>query len=205
VGSCAAPQTKQRLTLISCTAPVKVPLSRVLLQVAPEQVNFRRTVSVEDREGRQTASGELSRVRLNRAGILVTSEELAVSVNGSPGEFTLVIDNGDNPPLTITTAQPLSLERRIYFDPQGRTTLRLFYGDEKLSAPVYDYARFFHVAASAAEVQLGAGAHNAQYTGRPDDRPWSERHMGILWGVMIMAVLVLAILALRGLRPGNSR
>ncbi|HKI00192.1 MAG TPA: hypothetical protein VJ999_13910 [Candidatus Sulfotelmatobacter sp.] len=180
-------------------------MSRVLLQVAPEQVNFRRTVSVEDREGRQTASGELSRVRLNRAGILVTSEELAVSVNGSPGEFTLVIDNGDNPPLTITTAQPLSLERRIYFDPQGRTTLRLFYGDEKLSAPVYDYARFFHVAASAAEVQLGAGAHNAQYTGRPDDRPWSERHMGILWGVMIMAVLVLAILALRGLRPGNSR
>ena len=230
MGSCAAPQTKQRLTLIRCTAPVKVPLSRILLQVAPEQVNFRRTVTVEtgavgtttvgtttvetttaetttaeDRPGQPIAGGEISRVRLNRAGILVTSEELAVSVNGSPGEFTLAIDNGDNPPLKITAAEPFSVERRIYFDPQGKTTLRLFYGDEKLSSPVYDYARFFHLDASPAEAQLSAGGQNAQYSGRPDERPWSERHQGILWAAMTLAVLVLAILALRGLRAGNQQ
>jgi hypothetical protein len=204
VGSCGAPQTKQRLTLIACTVPLKVPLSRILLQVAPAQVNFRRTVSVEDAKALQVASGEISRVRINRAGTLVINEELAVSVawssSDSSGQLTLTIDNGDNPPLAILSAQPLSLERRIYFDPQGKPALALYYGDEKLSAPVYDYARFFHLDVSSAEAQLGSGAHNAQYTGRPDDRPWSERHTVILWGAMLLAVLLLAILALRGLR-----
>jgi hypothetical protein len=89
----------------------------------------------------------------------------------------------------------------VYFDPQGRTSLKLYYGDEKLSAPVYDYARFFHLDVSPAEAQLEAGAHNPQYTGRPDDRPWSEQHMGILWAVMILAVIALTALAVRGLRP----
>src|ERR1039457_5557349 len=48
VGSCAAPQAKRRKTEITCEIPVRVPLSRILFQVAPAQVNFRRTVSVED-------------------------------------------------------------------------------------------------------------------------------------------------------------
>ena len=170
-------------------------------------MNFRRTVSVQDAKGTQVASGEISRVRVNRAGTLVTNEELAVNVialnlDGKSGHLLLTIDNGDNPPLAILAAEPLSLERRIYFDPQGKTTLRLYYGDEKLSAPVYDYARFFHLEASPAQAQLGPGAHNAQYTGRPDDRPWSERHTFVLWGAMLVAVLALAILALRGLRTG---
>jgi hypothetical protein len=213
VGSCAAPQSKQRMTLITCTVAMRVPLSRILLQIAPEQVNFRRAVSVEDAKGVQVASGEISRVRVNRAGVLVTSEELAVSVGvnvalsggDNSGQLTLAIDNGDNPPLTILAAEPLSLERRIYFDPQGKTALRLYYGDEKLPAPVYDYARFFHLDASPAEAQLGPGEHNAQYTGRPDDRPWSERHKVILWGAMLLAVLALAVLALRGLRAEHPR
>jgi hypothetical protein len=158
-------------------------------------------VSVEDAKGLQVASGDISRVRVNRGGTLVIAEELAINVGTSSGRLTLTIDNGENPPLSIVGAEPLSLERRIYFDPQGKTALRLYYGDEKLSAPAYDYARFFHLDASPAEAQLAAGAHNAQYAGRPDDRPWSEQHTAILWGAMLLAVLVLAVLALRGLRP----
>jgi hypothetical protein len=201
VGSCAPPQAKKRLTVIACDIPEKVPVNRVLLHVAPAQVNFRRTVSVEDAKGLQVASGDISRVRVNRGGTLVIAEELAINVGTSSGRITLTIDNGENPPLSIVGAEPLSLERRIYFDPQGKTALRLYYGDEKLSAPAYDYARFFHLDASPAEAQLAAGAHNAQYAGRPDDRPWSEQHTAILWGAMLLAVLVLAVLALRGLRP----
>jgi len=190
-----------------------------LLRVDPAQVNFRRTVSVEDAKGMQVATGEISRVRVNRAGTLITNEELAVNVtalnmlalnrialnkttniDSDSVHLILSIDNGDNPPLTVLAAEPLSLERRIYFDPQGKSALWLYYGDEKLSAPVYDYARFFHLDPSPVPAQLGPGSHNAQYTGRPDDRPWSERHTGILWGAMILAVLVLGVVALRGLR-----
>jgi hypothetical protein len=121
-------------------------------------------------------------------------------VDGTPGQLTIVLDDGDNPPLTILAVELLSLERRIYFDPQGKTALQLYYGDGKLAAPVYDYARFFHADTSPAQAQLDPGAHNPQYTGRPDDRPWSERHTGVLWGAMLLAVLALSILALRGLR-----
>jgi hypothetical protein len=199
-GSCSAPEQKPRTTVIVCTIPPRVPLDRIAFKVAPGQVNFRRTVSVLDPKGAQEASGEINRVRINRAGTLVNTEELAIGVGGHPGQITLSIDNGDNPPLTILDVQPVSLERRVYFDPQGKASLTLYYGDEKLSPPVYDYARFFHLEASAAEAQLGAGVHNPQYAGRPDDRPWSDQHMGILWAVMILAVLALAALAVRGLR-----
>jgi hypothetical protein len=204
VGSCSAPQQKPRATVIVCDVPPKVPLNRVSFQIAASQVNFRRTVSVEGVNGVQEASGELSRVRINRAGTLVTSEEMAIAVAGvsagDAGKITISVENEDNPPLAIEAVQPLSLERRVYFDPKGKASLKLYYGDEKLSAPVYDYARFFHVDTSPAEAVLGLGSHNPEYTGRPDDRPFSDRHMGILWAAMILAVLALAALAVRGMR-----
>jgi len=204
-GSCSAPQQKQRITVISCDIPERVPLGRISFQVAPGQVNFHRIVSLEDAKGAQIASGEITRVRVNRAGTLVTDENLFVNLAGNFAHITINIDNGDNPPLTIAAVEPLALERRIYFDPQGKSALRLYYGDEKLSAPVYDYARFFHLDASATEAKLGPGAHNPQYSGRPDARPWSERHPGILWGAMLLAVLALAVLAIRGLSPVSAR
>jgi hypothetical protein len=51
---------------------------------------------------------------------------------------------------------------------------------------------------------MGPGAHNAAYSGRPDGRPWSERHKAVLWVSMIMAVIVLAALAIRGLKAMSS-
>jgi uncharacterized protein DUF3999 len=200
IGSCAAPEQKQRLTVITCTVPERVPLARVDFQITPSQVNFRRTVTIEDSKGQQVSNGEISRVRVNRAGTLVTNEQLSVNVPATSTQTTITIDNGDNPPLTITSAQPLALERRIYFDPQGKSTLRIYYGDEKLSAPVYDYARFFRVDPLPAEAQLEPGSRNPQYAGRPDERPWSERHTAVLWAAMLVAVVGLAALALRGLR-----
>jgi hypothetical protein len=149
-------------------------------------------------------------VRVNRAGTLVTDEDLNINLTSSnltssPGPITLTVDNGDNLPLEIRAVQPLSLERRVYFDPKGKALLLLYYGDEKLSAPVYDYARFFHLDASAAEAQLGAGGHNEHYNDRPDERPWSQRHMAMLWAAMLLAVLALAALAIRGLGSQTAR
>lgn len=199
-GSCAPPQQKQHNTEIVCNVPEKVPVRRVQLHVAPTQTNFHRTVGVKDSDGVQFVRREITRVRFNRGGMLVTDEELAFNISGDLRTFTLVIDNGDNPPLSITSAEPLALERRIYFDPQGKSTLRLFYGDEALPAPIYDYARFFHVESPSAQAQLLPGAHNPQYSRRPDSRPWSEQHTAVLWAAMLLAVLGLFLLALRGLR-----
>lgn len=205
VGSCAGPQTSQRFTVITCTLPSKVPLNRVEFRIPSEQVNFRRAVTIQDAAESLVSSGEISRVRVNRGGTLVTHEDLAVNLSGRYGQITINIDNADNPPLTLSSVQPLTLERRIYFDPAGKSGIRLYYGDPGLAAPIYDYARFLHVEASAAQAQLGPGMHNAEYTGRPDERPWSERHGAVLWSAMIAAVLILSVLALRGLKAGTGQ
>ena len=92
------------------------------------------------------------------------------------------------------------LERRIYFDFVGPAQLTLFYGDEKLSAPVYDYAKLFQRDQRAPRARLAAEASNSEYTQRPDDRPWSERHPLVLWIAIVTAVVVLAGVALRSMR-----
>ena len=201
VGSCGTPAQMLRTSVINCEWPLKVPLDRVRFEVDPKQINFRRAVTLTESADRYESSGEITRVRLNRAGTTVVSEEMDVRVTGqSSGRITITVDNGDNPPLAISAVQLLSVERRVYFDPQEKSQLRLYYGDPKLEAPVYDFAHFFHADPASVRAELGPGAHNQAYSGRPDDRPWSERHKAVLWVAMLVAVAVLAALAIRGLK-----
>jgi len=205
VGLCHPGEQKEHSTILICDIPSRVPLERILFRVAPRQTNFRRNVSVTDEHGGQVASGGITRIRMNRGGTMVTSEELAVKV--IPGQdsdrLTVTVDNGDDPALTFDSVQPQSIERRLYFEPQSETALNLYYGDQKLAAPVYDYAKFFKADPAAVKARLGTGTHNAAYHGRPDDRPWSERHRSLLWTAMLLAVAVLAGLAIRGLKTAS--
>lgn len=52
---------------------------------------------------------------------------------------------------------------------------KLYYGDEKLQAPEYDYFKLFQKDPNPVEAQLGSEQTNSAYVGRPDERPWSER------------------------------
>lgn len=199
-GSCGAPSQVGRTSVIICNWPPRVPVERARFEVEPSQVNFRRAVMLSAGERQYSTGGEVTRVRINRAGTAVVSEEMDVSIAyRSSGQIKLTVDNGDNPPLTIVGVRLLSVERRLYFDPQGRSLFRLYYGDEKLGSPVYDYAKFFKADPAAAKAELGPGSRNQAYSGRPDVRPWSERHQAVLWLAMVLAVIVLAALAIRGL------
>ena len=140
-------------------------------------------------------------MRLNRGGTSVVSEELEVPLTGlASGRITVTVDNGDNPPLAIASAQLLSTKHTVYFDPSQKTALTLYYGDDKLEPPLYDYAHFFRADPDAVKAELGPAAHNEAYRGRPDERPWSERHNTILWLAMLAAAAVLAAMAIRGLK-----
>jgi len=206
-GACRVADQQKRSSVITCDVPLKTPIDRVEFDVPLAEVNFRRALSIADEKGVQFATGSISRIRMNRGGTTVDSEDLAVTVfSHHAGTFTITVDNGDDPPLTFNAVRPQSLQRRLYFEPQARANLRLYYGDEKLAAPVYDYAKFFHEDASAAQAQVGPDVQNATFTGRADDRPWSERHKAVLWLAMLVAVAVLTLLAVRGLRtePGTG-
>jgi hypothetical protein len=200
-GNCRLGEPQKRKTVFTCEVPAGVPIDRLRFDVAGDQVNFRRSVSVSDEKGLQIGAGNISRIRMNRGGTTVDYEDLDIRIFTTHPRLTITVDNGDDPPLQFDAVRPQLLERRLYFEPHGRTSLKLYYGDRKLSAPVYDYAKFFREDAGAARAQLGAEMKNAAFTERPDDRPWSERHKGVLWVAMLAAVAVLTVLAVRGLRP----
>jgi hypothetical protein len=200
-GSCKPNEPKPHQTRWSCDLAAKVPFDRIVFDVPQQEVNFRRPVRVLDDHDVQVASGEISRIRTRRGGTDIVAEDLAVLVIGMfPPHVTVVIENGDDAPLGIGAVQLQSFQRRIYFDPGGRTALLLYFGDTKLEAPVYDYAKMFREADDAAPATFGAMMPNPAFAPRPDDRPWSERHPAVLWTAMVAAVLVLAGVAIRGLK-----
>ena len=160
---------------------------------------------IDEIPGVEFQRGSVSRVRVNRAGQTVTSEDLDIDIYPQAAkQITIRVENGDDPALPIAQVRALSVERRLCFDPRGKTSLQLYYGDAKLEAPSYDYAKFFQQAPDAVAAQLGAAEANAQFTGRPDERPWSERHGYVLWIAMLLAVIVLGGLALRGLKGTST-
>jgi len=96
------------------------------------------------------------------------------------------------------------LERRLYFEGNASGQLTLYYGDEKLESPIYDYAKLFIRGKTPQPAQLGSEVSNAAYTARPDDRAWSERHPAVLWIAIIVAVLALGRVALRSMRKATA-
>ena len=111
-----------------------------------------------------------------------------------------IIHNGDDLPLHITGQRVQQYERRIYFDAVGGVQYKLYYGDDKLGTPVYDFSKLFQKDPSATDLQADAEEANPEYIGRPDERPWSDRHPAVLWVAIISAVLMLAGIALRSMR-----
>ena len=95
-------------------------IDRIRFEVPADRVNFRRPVSVVSDKGMQMAAGSISRIRINRAGTTVVSDDLTINgVVDYTGRLTITIENGDDPPLPITKVQPQSVQRRLYFEPQG--------------------------------------------------------------------------------------
>ncbi|HEY2361058.1 MAG TPA: DUF3999 family protein [Candidatus Angelobacter sp.] len=193
--------SRGRATVLTFTVPYKVPLDRVVLDIDPAQPNFRRSVQITDHKDDYVGSGEIDRVHMVRSGQKIDSDNYNVSFS-AVGRKTIkvIIENGDDPPLKIKSARLQQLEHRIYFDAPASGQLTLYYGDEKLDAPVYDYAKLFLLAKDAAPAQLGAEQANAAYTGRPDERPWTEKHPAVLWIAIVAAVLILGAIALRSMK-----
>ena len=212
-GQCAPAAGLAKQSTFDCTVGDGMPLERIAFEVPSAKGsgvpggdrNFSRTVIVTDEKGSEIQSGSISRVFVKRGGETVSNEDLAIDVYPRVAKKVhVIVENGDDAPLTISRIQLLSVQRRICFDPRGKSALRLYYGDTKLDAPSYDYQKFFQTSPDAAMAQLGSPEANAQFTGRPDDRPWSERHGWVLWAAMLVAVAMLGGLALRGLKSGTN-
>ena len=192
-------------TVLTFSIPGNVPVERVLLAIDPAQENFRRPVEIQSEEGSWSGSGEITRIHMLRNGQKIDVEQTSLDIEGTgPATLKIKIQNGDDAPLRITYARLQQYERRIYFDSPSGAETHFYYGDEKLGAPVFDYAKLFEKGANADRVLFRTEAANAAYTGRPDDRPWSERHPAVLWVAIIVAVAILGTIALRSMKTATN-
>jgi hypothetical protein len=209
INSQAKQQQQGKDTVFIFTVPRNVPLERLTFSIDPAQPNFKREVELQEVKlqevGPQNAgniplgSGEISRVHMVRYGQKIDSEQSNLDLGGmNPETLKVIVRNGDDPPLKITGVQLQQYERRIYFN--SSSAPQLYYGDEKLDSPVYDYAKLFQKDAHATPAELGPEQNNSAYTGRPDERPWSERHPAVLWIAIIAAVAILGAMALRSMK-----
>jgi hypothetical protein len=201
----AAPvaRTDGKKTVFEWDTPEGVPLDRIHFAVDAAEVNFNRPVTLYC-DKREIATGDISRIKLQRKGRKIDSEDLDLPLSGLHcAHYRLEISNGDDSALRSTSIHPQMLERRAYFDPHGESSLKLYYGDDKLDPPTYDYAKLFEVpeASQVAAAALSPDAKNPAFTGRPDDRPWSEKHPAVLWIAMIVAIGLLGAWALKGFKP----
>ena len=207
-GECSPASGAAKQSDFDCKLEPGVPVERIAFQLqtpGTAAANFSRTAVVTDENGSEIQSGSISRVLIKRTGQTVSNENLSLDLySKAGGRIRVIVQNGDDPPLPIASVKALSLERRIYFDPRGHSQLRLYYGDPKLDAPTYDYAKFFQQDSDAVATPLGPAEANPQFSGRTDDRPWSERHRAVMWAAMLAAVAALGAMALRGLKSTQS-
>ena len=200
-GSMPREEQKGKDTIYTFNIAEKVPAEKVHFDVVPAQPNFRRQVEIRNEKDDWLGSGEIERVHMVRSGQKIDSENDDVQFSENRQKIIrVIVHNGDDPPLKLTGARLEQLERRLYFAAPAQAQVKLYYGDEKLEPPVYDYAKLFQREQGASAAQIAGEAMNAAFTGRPDDRPWSERHPVVLWAAIAGAVVVLGTIALKSMR-----
>jgi hypothetical protein len=188
-------------TVITFDVPANTPVERLMLDIDLSQPNFFRQIQIRGGKDELYGTNQISRIHMLRNGQKVDVERTSMDLCGHcQGILKVVIQNGDDPPLKISGEHLQQWERRIYFDSGAGERPRLYYGDEKLGAPEYDYAKLFQKNASVDALALDPEVNNAAYVPRPDDRPWTDQHPALLWTAILAAVVILGAIALRSLK-----
>lgn len=185
-------------------AHANVPVSVVRCET--QRAEFHRPVRVSaSRDGehwQSVAQGEIYRY----AGLVAEEagdrehQQLRVNFDEARGRYwrIAVVDRNDSP-IEDLSCELLWAPRHVVFRPETEDGYRLLYGNHRADQPTYELARLTvrEEREQAAPADLGAYSTNEGYVS-PD--PWSERHPGVLWLALGVAVVVLGWIALRSLK-----
>ena len=214
-----------RKTRFDLPLPLRVPVERVSFDLAPGYSgNFSRDVTIYASSDASMAgtnatgvmaepnleklTGTISWVHSTQGGHTIDHQELSVpAVLGANLQHSarvwIEVENGDDQPLPIAAVRLEMRQRKICFEAPvaSGASLALFYGDSRLEAPEYDYARLFVASRAALVAELGPEGLNANYRAPAAElRPFSERHPEALWIALIAAICALGVVALKAAR-----
>lgn len=204
---------KGHTEIFEFTVPAHVPVDRILFLPGTDPASFSRNVNISvtsdlpatsdsaERQYKTSASGNLLRVHIAQSGHRIDEERLSIDAPSADFDFqtkwTITVENGDDAPLKLETVRLQMVERNLCFQSVGGSQYTLFYGDDALTGPVYDYATLFAMQPDAAKATTGPEQLNSAYRSRPDTRPFTERHPALLWGALLAVIAVLGGIALR--------
>jgi len=112
-------------------------------------------------------------------------------------ELFVLVEEGDNTPLPLTTARLLLPAYRLRLFRERDAALRLAYGRTDLAPPRYDLALLAPQLLGVAVTEVAAGAEEPS---RPDAAAATLVSSRVFWGVLGAAVLVLLVMIARLLK-----
>lgn len=205
---------KSHKTEIDFAVPPHTPVDRILFIPGGQPANFSRNVTVEvtnapsKRDGSDdrppapdTFGGNILRIHRLQSGRRLDEEQLTIDapvrISEMPQTWAVIIENGDDAPISIASVRLEMVQRSLCFDAVSGGIYTLYYGDPVLTAPRYDYASLFVEQPGAGHSVLGPEVANSQFQPRADDRPFTERHPLLLWIALAVAIAVLGLVAMR--------
>jgi hypothetical protein len=112
----------------------------------------------------------------------------------------LRILNADDQPLRVSGISLLACERALRFPAKAAGTYWLYFGNAEARTPSYDLALVLPKQAveDAPLASFGSAEPNPAYRAPvAPDKPWSDRHPGILYSVLGIAILGMGYLTMR--------
>jgi hypothetical protein len=199
----------ERTSVVNFDLLANVPVDSIRFVPSASSGNFHRQVEVSvEPVNKQpgvspltAASFDILRYHGAQNGKRIDEEQLNEVVQNQDRlgatRWTVTIQNGDDQPIAFDSVRLEMAVHRLCFDAAAGAGYVLYYGDQALSAPQYDYSSFFHADKEAAQAAFGPEEINSQFIPRPDERPFTEKHPALLWLALVLAVAVLGSVALR--------
>jgi hypothetical protein len=222
ISSISGLQHRGKQSLATIHVPAHIPIERVSFTLDPKfNQNFLRGVKIaatpddsSDQAAAESITGEISRVSIPQPGsdqAPLENQQLSIDTALAadmriPATVEISINNGDDTPLPITSITLAMRQRKVCFEAASlRSSSTLFYGDEDLHVPTYDYASLFVDQPNPITATLAAEMKNTSFVPRRDTRTYAERHPELLWVGLLTAIGILGSIALRGSRRQSGQ
>jgi uncharacterized protein DUF3999 len=179
-------------------------VTEVHFDVAPMEFVRRVDLSASDdkKEWSTFASGQIYRFHQGDK----VQEQLTVPIAyGGAGHryWRVAVENGNDASLANASVRLYTTPRHVVFEQQPGKSYSLIYGQERVRTAEYDLGRRVGGAQQRAAIpgKLGPEEVNAGWV---DPRPWTETHEVFLWGVLLIAVIVIGFTAIQSMRKAAS-
>jgi hypothetical protein len=167
---------------------------------------FMRQVDVFERQTRNTKKGARDYYEfVTTFGISSAGEAIVHLPMVKTRELVLVVDNKDNPSLTVSSVSVHQLNRYLvaWLKKGEKYTLR--FGDEQLAEPSYDLAFFKDSLSYQSTVLKVQDVHAIQAAAKKEESPTFFTDKRVIWVAIILVIGILGFMSVRLIRETNSQ